>query len=192
MLPNVNQTASPKRANSCPSKRKQDSASFLWPGKPWATCPLPLLALLQLLSGHIIRDAASGPLHLWLPQSGISIHHERRAGSHPGLCSMSLLLSERGLFIYNNTHPPPHHSLYSFSCVSFSSWKVLFYIVLSHCLFTYFLSQQLDFTQRFLPAGSPWSMPGTYVRQIFVEWTNEWMNIHCVYIFAKKRGRKMT
>lgn len=48
----------PKWANSCPSKWKQDSASFLCPGKPcaiWPGSPPPSLTLLQLFSCHITR-----------------------------------------------------------------------------------------------------------------------------------------
>lgn len=47
------------------------------------------------------HKAISGPLHLWLPLSGIFIHHERSVGPHPGLYSISPEFSERGLSIYN-------------------------------------------------------------------------------------------
>lgn len=65
------------------------------------------------------------------------------------------------------------------------SWQKLLFCLLILCLNKWTLSRDL-------PAwsSSPGSMHGTYVRQGSICGINEWMNIHYVYIFAKKWKKK--
>lgn len=137
------------------------------------------------------QDATSGPLHLWFSQSGLFIHHERSAGCR--LSPRSLLNATSAQWKRHFYPQCPHPSLYLFSCVILSWQKLPFCIILFHYLFTYSLSQQLDFKWGFTCWSSPLgSMPGTYTRQRNICGINDWISIYYVYIFAKNKNKKMT
>lgn len=97
MLPAQSEpTAAPQN-----ERKTQHCSCVLESPGPFGLGHLPHHFLCSSWSLATSHSATSGPLHLWLPLFAIFIYHERPASSHPSLCSMSPLLSERGISTYD-------------------------------------------------------------------------------------------